>query len=169
MNPHTHFLTLARYNVWATRRLLDAVAAVPEADYRKDCGLFFQSIHGTLNHLLVGEHMLWYPRFARGVSPKVELNAEVEPDRDRLGQALKGGAANWLPLIESWPVDRFDGELNYTNMRGQAMSLPFAPTLAHVFNHGTHHRGQVTAALTALGHASPELDLVYLLQEESKA
>jgi uncharacterized damage-inducible protein DinB len=168
MNPITHFSQLARYNVWATRRLLDAVAMLPEADYRKDCGLFFKSVHGTLNHLLVGEHMLWYPRFARGVSPTVELNAEIEPERERLGQALKGGAANWLPLIESWPAERFDGVLNYTNMRGQAMSLPFAATLAHVFNHGTHHRGQITAALTACGLPAPELDLVFLLQEESR-
>ena len=191
---HSHFLQLARYNVWATRRLLDAVAGVSEDHYRKDTGLFFKSIHGTLNHLLVGEHMLWYPRFAKGGStlatagpPQgrqhplggpgearvgghvVALNAEVEPDRDRLGQALKGGAANWLPLIESWSAERFDGELTYTNMRGEAMRLPFAATLAHVFNHGTHHRGQITAALTTLGHAAPELDLVYLLQEESKA
>jgi uncharacterized damage-inducible protein DinB len=169
MDARAHFLQLARYNVWATRRLVEAVAEVSEADYRKDSGLFFKSIHGTLNHLLVGEHMLWYPRFARGVSPKVALDAEVEPDRDRLGQALKGGSANWLPLIESWPAERFDGVLNYTNMRGQAMSLPFAATLTHVFNHGTHHRGQVTAAITALGRPCPELDLVYLLQEESKA
>ena len=165
---HSHFLQLARYNVWATRRLLDAVAMLPETDYRRDCGLFFKSVHGTLNHLLVGEHMLWYPRFARGVSPTVELNAEIEPERERLGQALKGGAANWLPLIESWPTERFDGVLNYTNMRGQAMSLPFAATLAHVFNHGTHHRGQITAALTACGMPAPELDLVFLLQEESR-
>lgn len=169
MDAHAHFLQLARYNVWATRRLLDAVAAVPEDGYRKDAGLFFKSIHGTLNHLLVGEHMLWYPRFAKGVSPKLALNDEVEPDRDRLGQALKGGAANWLPLIQSWPAERFEGELSYTNMRGQAMRLPFAATLAHVFNHGTHHRGQITAALTALGRPCPELDMVYLLQEESKA
>ena len=40
-------------------------------------------------------------------------------------------------------------------------------TLAHVFNHGTHHRGQVTAALTALRAPSPELDLVAMLQEEA--
>ncbi len=168
---HSHFLQLARYNVWATRRLLDAVAMLPEADYRKDCGLFFKSVHGTLNHLLVGEHMVWYPRFARGVSPtlaQVRLDAEIEPDRDRLAQALKGSAANWLPLIESWPAERFGGALAYSNMRGQAMSLPFAATLTHVFNHGTHHRGQITAALTACGLPAPELDLVYLLQEESR-
>jgi len=164
---HNHFLQLARYNVWATRRLLDAVVVVSEADHRKDVGLFFKSIHGTLNHLLVGEHLIWYPRFAKGVSPKMALNAEVEPDRARLSQALKGGAANWLPLIESWPAERFDGVLSYTTMRGTPATLPFAATLAHVFNHGTHHRGQITAALTALGHASPELDLVYLLQEEA--
>ena len=167
MDARAHFLQLARYNVWATRRLLDAVAVVSEADYRKDVGLFFKSIHGTLNHLLVGEHLIWYPRFAKGVSPKMALNDEVEPVRERLGQALKGGAANWLPLIESWPAERFDGVLSYTTMRGTPATLPFAATLAHVFNHGTHHRGQITAALTALGHASPDLDLVYLLQEEA--
>ena len=50
-------------------------------------------------------------------------------------------------------------------MRGQAMNLPFATTLAHVFNHGTHHRGQISAALTFLGQPAPELDLVYFLQQ----
>ncbi len=168
LNPwHVHFARLARYNVWATARLLDAVAPLSDADYRRDMGLFFKSIHGTLNHLLVGEHMLWYPRFARGVSPKLELNAEVEPERDRLGQALKGGAANWLPLIANWPAERFDGTLDYTTTKGVPVSLPFAATLAHVFNHGTHHRGQITAALTALGQPCPELDFAYCLHEEA--
>ena len=172
MNPslspwHKHFLQLARYNVWATRRLLDAVAVVSEADYRKDCGLFFKSIHGTLNHLLVGEHLLWFRRFAEGVSLKLALNDEIETDREALAQALGDGVARWSPLIASWPVERFDGVLSYTTMRGTPATLPFTATLAHVFNHGTHHRGQITAVLTALGHASPDLDLVYLLQEEA--
>lgn len=168
MNPHKYFATLARYNVWATRRLLDAMESLSDEDYRRDVGLFFKSIHGTLNHLLVGEHMLWYRRFAEGLSPKLALDEEIEPVRERLAQALRGGAANWLPLIESWPVEKFEGLLSYTTMRGQPAHLPFAATLAHVFNHGTHHRGQITAALTALGQKCPELDLVYMLQEESR-
>jgi uncharacterized damage-inducible protein DinB len=169
MNPTEHFKTLARYNAWATQRLLDEVSKLDDASYRKDGGLFFKSIHGTLNHLLVAEHLLWYPRFAKGISPKLTLDMEAEPVRERLGQALKGGAANWQPLIESWPVERFEGKLNYTTTRGQALSLPFAATLAHVFNHSTHHRGQITAAMTALGQPSPVLDLVFMLQEESQA
>ncbi|HMN22174.1 MAG TPA: DinB family protein [Ottowia sp.] len=168
MDAGTHFATLARYNAWATGRLLAAVAVLPDVDYRRDVGLFFRSIHGTLGHLLVAEHMLWFQRFAEGVSPQVVLDAEAEPDRARLAERLVQGAARWLPLIEGWSADRFAGELRYTTMRGRAVALPFAAALAHVFNHGTHHRGQITAALTALGQPCPELDLVYLLQEQAK-
>ncbi len=167
MNPAAHFQTLARYNAWATARLLDAAAVLPDAIYRRDTGLFFKSIHGTLNHLLVGEHLLWFRRFDEGISPKVALDAEAEPDRTRLADRLRAGAARWAPLIASWPTERFDDTLDYTTMRGTAASLPFAATLAHVFNHGTHHRGQITAALTLLGQPCPELDLVYFLQTES--
>ena len=169
MDAMDHFNTLARYIVWATRRVLDAVNLLDDVAYHKDTGLFFKSIHGTLNHLLVGEHLIWYQRFAKGVSPKLTLDMEAEPIRERLGQALAGGAANWQPLIASWPAERFEGKLSYTTTRGQAVSLPFAGTLAHVFNHGTHHRGQITAALTSLGQPCPALDLVGMLQEESKA
>jgi uncharacterized damage-inducible protein DinB len=166
VHPQTHFQTLARYNLWATHRLLEAIAVLSDADYRRDAGLFFQSIHGTLNHLLVGEHLLWRKRFADGVSPVLALDAQVEPDRAALAQRLLDGAHAWLPLIATWAPARFDGVLSYTNTRGQALSLPFAATLTHVFNHGTHHRGQITAAMTALGHRCPELDLVALLQAE---
>jgi uncharacterized damage-inducible protein DinB len=169
MNAVDHFTTLARYNVWATRRVLDATNALEDAAYRADTGLFFKSIHGTLNHLLVGEHLIWYQRFAKGISPKLTLDMEAEPIRERLAQALRGGAANWQPLIESWPTERFEGKLIYTTTLGQDVSLPFAATLAHVFNHGTHHRGQITAALTMLGQPCPELDLIKMLQEESMA
>ena len=88
MNPHTHFITLARYNVWATQKLLAAIEPLADADYRRDLGLYFKSIHGTLNHLLVGEHLLWYARFAKGASPLLGLDTEMEPDRERLGHIV---------------------------------------------------------------------------------
>jgi uncharacterized damage-inducible protein DinB len=169
MDPRAHFAMLARYGRWATARLFEAVDALPEVDYRRDVGLFFRSVHGTLNHLLVGEYHLWRRRFADGVSPRLTLDAEVEPDRDRLRQALLDGAAAWEGLVASWPAAHFDGTLDYITTTGRAMSLPFAATLTHVFNHGTHHRGQITAALTAMGRPCPELDLVWMLQAEAAA
>jgi len=172
LNPlGAYFQTLARYHLWATRRLLaEHVAPLPEADYRRDCGLFFKSIHGTLNHLLVVESRIWLRRFAHGESPQgVSLAAEVEPDRARLAQRLLDTAQQWVDFIQSLPAARLDAPLRYTNSKGVLMSLPFAPTLAHVFNHGTHHRGQISAALTAMGRPAPEMDIVYMLQAEAAA
>jgi uncharacterized damage-inducible protein DinB len=162
-----HLQTLARYNLWATQKLLNEhIALLKDADYRKATGLFFKSIHGTLNHLLVGEHLLWFRRFSEGISPVVQLNEEAEPDRALLAKRLLAGANAWSPLIESFDDDQLTSQLNYTTMRGAQASLPFVPTLMHVFNHATHHRGQITAALTMLGLPCPELDMVYFLQQQ---
>ena len=57
-------------------------------------------------------------------------------------------------------------QVNCRPVRQQPKDVYKRQTLAHVFNHGTHHRGQITAALTALGQPCPELDLVYFLQAE---
>lgn len=168
-DSRAYFSTLARYGAWATRKLYTHVDALPEADYRRDAGLFFKSVHGTLNHLLVGEHLVWFRRFAEGVSPMLALNAEVETDRVRLRERLLDASARWAPLIEALPEARFADRLDYTTTKGVPQSLPYAAVLGHVFNHGTHHRGQITAAITAMGHPCPELDLVWMLQEESRA
>jgi uncharacterized damage-inducible protein DinB/GNAT superfamily N-acetyltransferase len=162
-----HLQTLARYNLWATKRLFEHVDALPEADYRRDAGLFFKSVHGTLNHLLVGEHLLWFRRFVEGESPVTALDTEAEPDRGRLRERLVEGALSWLPMLDVWPESRLAGRIEVRRIAGERVSLPFAATLAHVFNHGTHHRGQISAAITALGRRCPGLDLVTMLQQEA--
>jgi uncharacterized damage-inducible protein DinB/GNAT superfamily N-acetyltransferase len=160
--------TLARYNLWATQRLFESVDGLADEPYRRELGLFFKSVHGTLNHLLLADQELWFKRFA-GEAPQVTTLAdEVEPDRQRLKQRLLTGAARWQPWLEGVSEEQLTGLMHYRRITGQPASLPFAATLAHVFNHGTHHRGQITAALTMLGQPCPELDLVYMLQAEGQ-
>jgi uncharacterized damage-inducible protein DinB len=45
---------------------------------------------------------------------------------------------------------------------------PVAPVLAHLFNHQTHHRGQVHAILTSLGKPSVVLDMIAFLRGHGK-
>lgn len=161
------FQLMARYNIWATQRLNTALNEVADDDFSKDCGLFFQSIEGTLNHLLIGEHYLWFARFSEGKSPVLALNTIVTSDRGQLTKMLVEKAQNWPVFLENLDVAQVGHWLNYTTSTGQEISLPYWATLQHVFNHGTHHRGQITAALTAMGYACPELDLVYMLVEEN--
>jgi len=54
--------TMARYNSWMNTRLYDCCAAIPDAERKRDVGAFFKSIHGTLNHLLLGDRV-WMGRF----------------------------------------------------------------------------------------------------------
>ena len=63
--------------------------------------------------------------------------------------------------------DSIEGLTALINRAHDPAVLPFAAALAHVFNHGTHHRGQVTAALTAMGRPCPELDLALMLVQEA--
>src|ERR1700746_1198384 len=75
----SYFLTLARYNAWANRRLYDACAALPEAEYMKPRPAFFGSIHGPLNHLLVCDR-IWIARPHRKPNPKIPLDQVLYGD-----------------------------------------------------------------------------------------
>ena len=169
MSLPNYFASLARYHVWATHKLLATnLKGLPDADWRRDCGLFFRSVHGTLNHLLVTDN-IWYARLAEGHSPRTALDTELHVERDALCEALATAVTRWNPWLATLPPERFGGELTYTRNNGEAVRIPFAPALGHVFNHATHHRGQLTAALTAMVHPGPELDWVALLQQESRS
>jgi uncharacterized damage-inducible protein DinB len=63
------FEMLAAYNAWANERLYDAAARLPDAGYRADRGAFFGSIHGTLNHILVGDRIWMHVFTSEGVRP----------------------------------------------------------------------------------------------------
>ena len=49
---------------------------------------------------------------------------------------------------------------------GQARTLPMPAALLHVFNHATHHRGQITAAMSMMGFEYQPLDLAQLIFAE---
>ena len=162
-------LLMAQYNIWATQRLCQNLESVSDDDFYKDVGLYFKSIFGTLNHLLLGEHYLWYPRFAEGISPNLKLNDVIEEDPKICLAQLQIKSHQWIAFIHTLNAARLLGNLSYTRVNGEKLTLPFMPTLLHVFNHGTHHRGQITAAMTAMGYECPELDLVYMLAEQESA
>lgn len=168
MDIKHQLLLMAQYNVWATSTLCNSLSVVTDEDFHKNMGLFFQSVSGTLNHLLLGEHYLWYPRFKVGKSPSLALDSVIHQDKTELLAELRDKSKHWIAFVEDLDPILLDGMLHYNRANGEALSLPFTGTLLHVFNHATHHRGQVTAALTGMGYPCPELDLVYMLLEQQQ-
>ena len=153
----------ARYNRWVNARLYAAAASLPDAEYRTDRGVFFLSLHGTLNHVLVADR-LWLGRIA-GEVPALALDQILVDDLPGLTEARRLQDEQIVALVDGLDDERLRGTLTYRNTRGDEFRQPLAQVLAHVFNHQTHHRGQAHAVLTGLGRDAPSLDLAAHLRE----
>jgi uncharacterized damage-inducible protein DinB len=161
----SHFVMLAGYNAWANRRLYDAAETLPDADYRADRGAFFKSIHGTLNHLVTTDR-IWMKRFTgQGDAPN-RVDAILFDRPGELRAARQAEDERIIGYIDGLSEADLAGKIRYRTITGPVdIEQPLASGLIHVFNHQTHHRGQVHCLLTGLGRDAPSLDLVQFQRE----
>jgi uncharacterized damage-inducible protein DinB len=155
-----HFDQLAAYNRWANRRVYNDAATLPDETRKRQAGLFFGSLHGTLNHLLVADY-IWMRRFT-GDGPQPErLNQILHDDFAELRAAREEEDERIFGFVTG--VSDYNQTLSYQNSTGKTFQQQLAPALTHFFNHQTHHRGQIHAGLTIAGIREPaSLDLLTL-------
>ena len=160
-----YFRMFARYNRCANARLYGAAGRLPAEEYLKQRPAFFKSIHGTLNHLLVADR-IWFGRILDGQAPPLKLDQMLYGDFIALEVARRAEDQRIVHAIEGMRPDRFTQPLDYRNTRGERFVQPLREVLAHVFNHQTHHRGQVHDQLSQTAVPPPELDLIFFLRED---
>ncbi|MGE0280255.1 MAG: DinB family protein [Rhizobiaceae bacterium] len=162
-----HFTMFAAYNQWANRRIYDAAAVLSQDDLERNVGVFFNSLLGTLNHLLVADR-IWMKRFTGGGEAPTTLDAIIHRDFGKLRRAREIEDKRIIDWVSFLGDKAFDGRFTYmtaTDMR--TISQRLSPALAHFFNHQTHHRGQIHAILTRFGSPSVEIDLIYFQRSEN--
>lgn len=164
-----HFRTMSRFNRWVNARLFDSVAKLSDEQYRKDIGLFFGSVHATLNHLLLVDR-LWTRRL-RGEPNGVKSLTEIQHDDfPSLRRARIEEDEAFISLVDRLTPAQLDKPVVYTRMLGSGEEeVRGRHILATLNNHQTHHRGQVHAALTQAGIEPPALDVVFFLEEIGEA
>jgi uncharacterized damage-inducible protein DinB len=164
---HARYSMFAGYNAWCNARLYAAVATVSDADYRADRGAFFRSLHGTLNHLLVGDR-IWMHRFTGEGEPPRRLDAILYDRFAELRAAREAEDARISRYIDGLAENDLAGTIRYRTITNPAtIEQPLAPALDHFFNHQTHHRGQAHALLSAVtgNDATPSFDLIIYQRE----
>src|SRR5690348_7511841 len=163
MNPLIpHFQMMARYNRLANERLYDCCAQLTDAERKKNRQAFFKSIHGTLNHIMVGDRN-WMTRFEGGTAPSTHLDAILYDDFQELRAARVREDERIERFAARLSEELLSGEIAWVNARGEASRKPTRMLLAHLFNHETHHRGQVHDMLSQAGIAAPVLDLPWVV------
>jgi uncharacterized damage-inducible protein DinB len=164
-----HYSRYARYNRWINQQLLDACEQLSAEQLQEDCGLFFGSVLGSWNHLLVTD-LLWAKRMSvifpilselKSLPSPTTLRDTLVPDLPALRTMrtqIDDVLLRWCDLLRA---DDATDVVTYTNTRGEEMSWPLDLIMQHLFNHQTHHRGQITAALSRFGIDYGETDLLF--------
>jgi uncharacterized damage-inducible protein DinB len=153
---------MAAYGAWMNRGLLDLCGGLSDRERKRDLGAFFRSIHGTFDHLIYGD-VAWMGRFTGSPMP-VKRIGEVVYDswgdlaaaRSAMDQQMERWAAG---LTEAWLAET----MSYVSVNdGKTRVLPRWVLVTHMFNHGTHHRGQLTTLMKQLGVDPGVTDLPWL-------
>lgn len=155
------FPMLAAYNAWANRHLYAAASELTDEQYRADRGAFFRSVHGTLNHLLVTDR-IWMQRFTGEGDAPDRLDAILHETLPELRLAREAEDARIIGYVDALDEAALAGLISYRRATSpEPIRQPLAPALLHLFNHQTHHRGQIHAILTGLVGEAPALDLAF--------
>ena len=165
-----YFRQLSRYNAWANERLYAACAALSDEDRKRRRPSFFGSIHHTLNHILVGNR-LWLSRLDGKHHGVTSLDEELYTDFEALREAADAEDRRLVGIVAGYADADIAGSLLYRpiseSMRGETRSIPMIQALGHIFNHQTHHRGQVHCLLSDTETPPPPLDLVCFRWDEA--
>src|SRR5258708_18320374 len=141
---------MAGYNRWMNEKLYAFCAQLPDEERKRDRKAFFGSIHGTLNHLLLTDRG-WLWRFNGTPWTFRSLDQELYNDFEELRRERVKTDCEIEEFLAGITPERLDAPISYQNYAGNKFTNPLGPALVHLFNHQTHHRGQLTTLLSQLG------------------
>ncbi len=162
MSLSQHVRLMAQYNQWMNQKIFAAAATLTTAALEQDRGAFFGSIFATLNHLAVGD-TIWLKRLSSAFPDSWGLNAAKDlPPFSGLDQLIYPDLAGLLEyrlaldaifnqLGEVAQDEVLLQDLDYKDLKGNPCRKQVFSLLMHVFNHQTHHRGQVSTLFSQAG------------------
>ncbi len=145
------------YMGWASARILDAAARLAPDELARDFGTADGSVLGTMVHIFSAER-IWLRRI-RGEDPG-DLSKPESLDLPTLREDWSAVQRDWRDWAAGIGVEEASAMISYHDLRGNPWQTPLWQIVLHVVNHGTHHRGQISGFLRAMGHVPPPLDLI---------
>ena len=164
---NAHFSMMAEYNAWANARLYGMARQLSDEQFRRDVGVYFKSMHGTLNHILVGD-LIWMWRLTGVGEHPPKLNTVICDDLEGLWAVRSREDQRIIDYVKGLSEAQLEEFWDYRTLDGTPQRQRRRETLAHFFNHQTHHRGQAHAILTILGVTEPDsLDLLQMQRQRA--
>ncbi|HVW96741.1 MAG TPA: DinB family protein [Mucilaginibacter sp.] len=135
----TYFTRLINYDAYANELLLNAMISA---------GLPGNSAE-LMSHLLAAQQV-WLKR-CKGLDATGTYLWPIDWQAERIRETININHENWLNYIDGLADEDFEKIIYYRNMSGDAMESRQSDILAHLINHGTHHRAQIGQQLKVAG------------------
>lgn len=161
-----HALQMYDYHTWANKEVFDHLKQLPPDIYRKEVQSVFPSISEVLVHMYVVDTVWFGTMRERGFD-------EVRETADRLreempAKSLEEVEAMFVDLTEQYHAffdsqDDIEKVITTEHPHYGQTKFRLAELVHHVVNHGTYHRGNITAMLRQMGHKGVPTDYVFYL------
>ncbi|WP_422378570.1 DinB family protein [Roseibium sp.] len=153
---------LAKYNAWMTGKAYEAAGKLSDAERKEDRGAFFRSIHSTLNHILFADRV-WMSRFAKTHYAVKGMGIDLFEDFSELEAAHLSMCSDISAFADQLTSDWLAETMDWTRSTDMVTRRrPRWVLVTHMFNHQTHHRGQVSTLLTQAGQDIGVTDLPFM-------
>jgi uncharacterized damage-inducible protein DinB len=154
--------TLYAYKARANRVLLDTAAQLDEHLFKHESDTSHGSVQRMLLHMLDTEAYFLSCCF----DERLQLNSSskstfdiIRSEWNRIEQLAK-------KFIASLSDDELQEEVTLP-LNGTTLQFPMWQMFMQVYTHSTHHRGELSGMLTALGYPLPTLDIIMYFAEQS--
>ena len=151
---------LYEYNEWANNHVLDAAAALTEDEFSHKQGASFESVEGNLAHIM-GAQVIWLERWTGGSNTRPVLEFQKTRGLSTIREAFAESHDRLRAFVSSLIDDRLDEILAYKDSAGRPHERVIWKLMAHVVNHGTHHRAETGMLLERIGRSPGDMDYVY--------
>ncbi|MCB1887579.1 MAG: DinB family protein [Rhodocyclaceae bacterium] len=163
MNWRQHFRTQVDYQLWANQVLFESLSGLSAEALTRPEGLFFPSIHHTVDHMHVVAD-IWFARL-EGRHIEADFSHIRTPDWHTLKHDLQQSIRQLGHWLESRDEALFGQTITYRRLGGAQSATTASDILTHLMGHFSHHRGQISAVATRLGAPAPEMDYLYFLRD----
>ncbi|KFI04236.1 DinB family protein [Bacillus spizizenii] len=158
------------YHSWANKRIFNHIENLPEETAYQEVKSVFPSVSDVLLHMCRADY-IWL---------NVLLEVAYQEIIASVGkfESAHGNMATikqYASELESQYHDFFSRQtdleqiLSMQHPKLGTLESTYADIILHVVNHGTYHRGNVTAMLRQLGHPGVPTDYVYYLYEKRES
>jgi uncharacterized damage-inducible protein DinB len=149
--------TLFEFDIWATRRSIEAIRAAPEQGEKATL---------LIAHVIASQD-IWWQRILG--ADTTEMDKSPSKNIDECAELAEDLHIQYSAMLESFSDVDLDTVITYRNLSNLEFQSPLCDILLHVAMHGTYHRGQIAKALRESGATPPNTDFIAFTRETSAA